>query len=110
MSEHNLGSHHTQQFINSLVLEIEKIPQEYWTNLLQIIRLYGESLAKKSAPADAWAKAIDEIKKTEPVLKVARQQALSELLRKGQEEGDEQEQTETAEVLRKALEENSVSI
>ncbi|MUG92490.1 hypothetical protein F7734_08475 [Scytonema sp. UIC 10036] len=110
MSEDNLGSNHSQQSMDSLVLEIEKIPREYWTNLLQIIRLYGESLTKKPASSDAWAKAMDEIKNPDPVLKAARQQALSELLRKWQEEGDEQEQTETAEVLRKALEEHPVSI
>lgn len=53
---------------------------------------------------------MDEIRNPDPVLNAARQQALSALLRKWQEEGDEQEQTETAEVLCKALEETPVSI
>lgn len=39
-----------------------------------------------------------------------RNQGAIELLRSWREEGDEQEQTETAEVLRKALEENPVHI
>ena len=53
---------------------------------------------------------MDEIKNSDPVKKSVRQIALSELLRQWEEEGDEQEQTETAEILRKALEEDPVSI
>lgn len=51
-----------------------------------------------------------EINNTNPKTKVNRQKALSELFKKWEEEGDEQEQTETAEILRNVLEENSISI
>jgi uncharacterized protein Yka (UPF0111/DUF47 family) len=93
-----------------LVLAIEKIPKEYWPNLLQIIRLYGESVALKDAQQKTWDKIKEDLKNPDPVVELARQKALSETLRKWEEEGDEQEQTETAEILRKALEEDPVSI
>lgn len=93
-----------------LVLAIEKIPKEYWPNLLQIIRLYGESVVLKDAQQKSWDKIKEELKNPDPVVELARQKALSETLRKWEEEGDEQEQTETAEILRKALEEYPISI
>lgn len=64
----------------------------------------------KPVRSDAYAKVMDEVKNPDPVKKAVRQIAVSELLRKWEEEGDEQEQTETAEILRKALEEDPVSI
>jgi hypothetical protein len=93
-----------------LVLAIEKIPKEYWPNLLQIIRLYGESVALKDAQQKSWDKIKEELKNPDPAVELARQKALSEMLKKWEEEGNEQKQTETAEILRKALEEDPVSI
>ncbi|MEW6491217.1 MAG: hypothetical protein AB1589_01515 [Cyanobacteriota bacterium] len=93
-----------------LILEIQQTPEEYLPNLLQIVRLFRESVTMKPVRSDAYAKAMDEIKNPDPVKKGVRQMALSELLRQWEEEGDEQEQTETAEILRKALEEDPISI
>lgn len=93
-----------------LILEIQQTPEEYLPNLLQIVRLFRESVTMKPVRSDAYEKAMDEIKNPDPVKKAVRQTALSELLRSWREEGDEQEQTETAEILRKALEEDPVSI
>lgn len=109
MSEQNLSSHNRQESIESLVFEIEKIPKEYWSNLLQFIRLFHESVTVKPAPSDAWAKAMEEIKNPDPIKKAARQKALSELLRSWREDGDEQEQKETWEFLRQALDEDRLS-
>lgn len=78
-------------------------------NLLEIVRLFRESVTMKSVRSHN-AKAMDEIKNPDPVKKAVRQIALSELLRQWEEEGDEQEQTETAEILRQALEEDPISI
>ncbi|NJK72987.1 MAG: hypothetical protein HC849_31925 [Oscillatoriales cyanobacterium RU_3_3] len=93
-----------------LVLAIEKIPKEYWPNLLQIIRLYGESVALKDAQQKSWDKIKEELKNPDPVVELARQKALSETLRSWREDGDEQEQKETWEILSKALDEGGVSI
>lgn len=92
-----------------LILEIQRTPEEYLPNLLQIVRLFRESVTMKSVRSHN-AEAMDEIKNPDPVKKAVRQMALSELLRSWREEGDEQEQTETAEFLSKALDEGGVSI
>lgn len=110
MSEPAKERANPQESIAWMVLEIEKIPKEYWPNLLQIIQLYRESVTMKQPPSDAWAKAMEDLKNPDPVVEAARQKALSDLLRKWEEEGDEEEQTETAEILRQAVEENPVSI
>jgi hypothetical protein len=101
---------HDNHLLAKLILEIQQTPEEYLPNLLQIVRLFRESVTMKSVRSSAYAKAMDEIKNPDPVKKTVQQIALSELLRKWEEEGDEQEQTETAEILKKALEEDGVSI
>lgn len=93
-----------------LVLEINKIPQAYWPNLLEIIRLFRESVMITAEPVDAWEKVKHDLKNPDPVVDAARQKALSEMLRSWDEEGDEQEQKETWEILSKALDEGGVSI
>lgn len=96
--------------IAKLILEIQQTPEDYLPNLLQIVRLFRESVTMKSVRSQVSEQVMDEIKNSDPVKKSVRQIALSELLRQWEEEGDEQEQTETAEILRKALEEDPVSI
>ncbi|MEG4216816.1 hypothetical protein QUA27_15600 [Microcoleus sp. Pol14C6] len=61
----------------------------------------------KPTTPDTSIKATDEIKTID---RVQQHEALSKLLQSWIDNGDEQEQTETAEVLRKALEENPVHI
>ncbi len=92
-----------------LVLEINKIPKAYWPNLMEIIRLFGESVAMNSPSEDPYKKVVAELKNPDPVVEAARQTALSELLRSWTEEGDEQEQKETWEFLQKALDEDRLS-
>lgn len=63
----------------------------------------------KSAPSDIYEKKVKP--ETLEANRLAQQhKALKELTRLWIEEGDEQEQTETWEFLRKALDESSVSI
>jgi hypothetical protein len=93
-----------------LVLEIEKIPKVYWQNLLQIIRLYSESVMMKAAQQDSWEKIKEDMKNPDPVVELARQKALSEVLRSWDEDGDEQEQKETWAILSKTLDEDGISI
>lgn len=110
MNEQNLMEVRLSEPMAELLKEIQQTPEEYLPNLLQMIRLFRQSVTMKAAQSDTWQKAIDEINNPDPETKVNRQKALSELLKKWEEEGDEQEQTETAEILRKALAENSISI
>jgi hypothetical protein len=101
---------HDNHLLAKLILEIQQTPEEYLPNLLQIVRLFRESVTMRSARSPAYAKAMDEIKNPDPVKKTVQQIALSELLRSWREEGDEQEQKETWEILSQALDEEGVSI
>lgn len=92
-----------------LVLEINKIPKAYWPNLMEIIRLFGESVAMNSPSEDPYKKVLAELKNPDPVVEAAQDKARSELLRSWREEGDEQEQKETWEFLKKALDEDRLS-
>ncbi|MCW6052105.1 hypothetical protein K4039_18905 [Lyngbya sp. CCAP 1446/10] len=86
---------------------IQQTPRAYWPNLLQMMRLFLETVTVKPITPDTSTKAIAEIKTIDPL---QQHEALSKLLQSWVDDGDEQEQTETAEVLRKALEENPVHI
>jgi hypothetical protein len=101
---------HDKHILGKLILEIQQTPEEYLPNLLQLVRLFRESVTMKPVRSHTYAKGLDEIKNPDPVKKAVRQMALSELLRQWEEEGDEQEQTETWEILSKALDEGGVSI
>ncbi|MBW4491684.1 MAG: hypothetical protein KME26_00955 [Oscillatoria princeps RMCB-10] len=108
MSQQDLRSQpHISEPIEQLLREIYQTPKEYWPNLLQMIRLFRESVTMKQAQSDAWAKAMDELKNPDPVKRAERQKALSELLRSWREEGDEEEQKETGKVLRQAFDDLS---
>ena len=107
MSEHNLINNHTlSEPIADLLREIQQTPEEYWPNLLQMIRLFRESVTVKPTLSDTPKKAIDEIKAIDPV---QQHEVISKLLQSWVDEGDEQEQTETWEYLRKALDEDRLS-
>ena len=86
-----------QVLIHQLWQEIQLIPQEQWENLLQIMRTFRQATtsniySKNITPAGPEHQ--EQIKKNQAVL---------ELLQKWEEQGDEQEQTETLNYLREAL-------
>ncbi|MCU0518559.1 MAG: hypothetical protein MUC60_17185 [Oscillatoria sp. Prado101] len=108
MSQQCLSSEtHISEPVEQSLREIYQTPKEYWPNLIQMIRLFRESVTMKQAQSDAWAKAMDELKNPDPVKRAERQKYLSELLRSWREEGDEEEQKETGKVLRQAFDDLS---
>ncbi len=110
MSESDLiNKHSLNEAIAEFLREIQQTPEEYWPNLLQMIRLFRASVTKAPAPSDAWKKAMDEINNPDPIVEAARQKALGELFRKWTEEGDEEEQKETGDYLRRVLDEDRLS-
>ena len=96
---------HDNHVLPKLILEIQQTPEEYLPNLLQLVRLFRESVTMKAAPSN-----ISEQKAATENLEANRlaqqHKALKELTRLWIEEGDEQEQTETWEYLRQALDED----
>ncbi|MFB8791456.1 MAG: hypothetical protein U7123_22115 [Potamolinea sp.] len=119
MSEQNLSSvantsttesesTHDNNLLAKLILEIQQTPAEYLPNLLQIVRLFRESVTIKPVALDASEQ--NTASETLEVNRLAQQhKALKELTRQWIEEGDEQEQTETWEYLRQALDEDRLS-
>ncbi|MFP4578846.1 MAG: hypothetical protein ACLFT9_25035, partial [Coleofasciculus sp.] len=89
-----------------LILEIQQTPEEYLPNLLQIVRLFRESVTMKPVRSQAS----NPTPETLEANRLAQQhKALKELTRLWIEEGDEQEQTETWEYLRQVLDEDRLS-
>ena len=86
---------------------IQQTPREYWPYLLQMMGLFRDTVTVKPAASNGGEKAIDEIQTIDPI---KQHEALSKLIQSWIDEGDEVEQTETAEYLRKALEEDPISI
>ncbi len=78
--------------IIQLLEEIQTTPKEYWSNLLQIMRLFRESVTKNSQLPDTSEE--ENHRLTQQHI------ALNELTQQWIEEGDEQEQTETWEYLK----------
>jgi len=89
---------------------IQQTPREYWPNLLQMMRLFLETVTVKpvlSEPAQI-SEQID-ITKLSLEERIQRNQAAIELLRLWREEDDEQEQKETAEYLEQVIDEDRMS-
>ena len=93
--------------MDEMIVAIAQIPREHWGNLLQIIELFQDSVSHKQEKAIDPLEASLHLSKEE---RIRKNQAALALLRQWEEEGDEQEQTETWEFLQKALEEDRVSI
>jgi hypothetical protein len=87
--------------------EIKQTPPEYWPNLLEMIRLFRESVTKAQRSSELVA--VTNLPKISQEEQIKRNQAAIELLRQWREEGDEQEQIETAEYLRQVLDEDRLS-
>lgn len=96
------------QPIVELLQEIMQTPREYWPNLLKTIRLFRETVSElpKAPPAPVEEVDITQLSKEE---RIKRNQGAIELLRSWREEGDEQEQKETAEYLERVIDEDRLS-
>lgn len=106
-NQKNIQDRVKELVITELQQEIEIIPREYWDNLLEIVRLFRKSVSLNSdLPMIANKENPLKIPKAELLNK--QHQALSQLTKEWLEEGDEQEQSETLEYLRQALNENRI--
>ena len=83
--------------INEILKELQLTPKEQWENLLQIMRTFRQATNPDPKPAPLTP---EEQERREQIKK---NQAVIELLRKWEEEGDEQEQTETFNYLQEVL-------
>jgi hypothetical protein len=108
MSEQNVvEERRLSEPIAELLREIQQIPREYWPYLLQMMRLFRETVTMKPLSSNMPIETVTpEMPREE---RIQKNQAAIELLQSWEEEGDEQEQTETWEYLRKALDEDRLS-
>ncbi|NQE35904.1 hypothetical protein [Microcoleus asticus] len=89
---------------------IQQTPREYWPNLLQMMRLFMETVTVKpvlSEPPQTSEKI--DITKLSLEERIQRNQGAIELLRSWREEDDEQDQKETAEYLEQVINEDRMS-
>ncbi|MBD2501313.1 hypothetical protein [Anabaena azotica] len=84
--------------------EIQETPQEHWSNLLEIIRVFRKSVtSRRELLTHLQQENLD--RQNQEILN-QQHQALQELTREWLEEGDEQEQTETWESLTQGIDDN----
>jgi hypothetical protein len=80
--------------IETLIQEIQQTPPDQWGHLLEILRIFRQSVSSES-----------KVDSTSPPIN----QAAIDLLRSWREEGDEEEQRETWKFLKQALDEDRLS-
>ncbi len=91
-------------YFTDILQEIQATPREYWSNLWQIIRSFRQAItSREEILLNSSTNSKIESDESEQINK---NQAVLELLRQWREEGHEEEQTETWEFLRKALDLN----
>jgi hypothetical protein len=98
------------QPIAEFLVVIQQTPREYWPNLLQMMRLFLETVTVKPVLSEP-TQTPDQIDITQLSLeeRIQRNQGAINLINSWVEQGDEQEQTETWEDLRKILDEDRLS-
>ncbi|MEA5569379.1 hypothetical protein [Anabaena sp. UHCC 0399] len=97
------ASHISQEScLTEILQEIQETPQEYWSNLLEIIRVFRKSFTIKPKLLTNFVQ--EDLDSGTKKLLHQQHQALKELTKEWLESGDEQEQTETWEYLNQAEE------
>ncbi|MEH1808120.1 hypothetical protein [Nostoc sp.] len=82
-----------------LLLEIQQNPEEYVPELLQIVRLFRQSLTMKQTSFNQWENAINEINHTDTVKQQGKKTNIKKLFESWNELDEEQEQQETLEII-----------
>ncbi|AFY50564.1 hypothetical protein Nos7524_4827 [Nostoc sp. PCC 7524] len=90
--------------LTEILQEIQETPQEYWSNLLEIMRVFRKSVTIKPELLTNFEQEDLDIQ-TKKLLH-QQHQALKELTKEWLQAGDEREQTETWEYLNQAIDDN----
>ena len=84
---------------NDLLLEIEHTPEEYIPELLQIVRLFRQSVTMKQTSLKNWENSIKEIDESDAIKKEHRKTNIKRLFESWNESDDQQEQQENLEII-----------
>ncbi len=82
-----------------LLLEIEQTPEEHIPELLQIIRLFRQSIMMKQSSLNDWENAMNEINHSDAINKQHRRTNIKKLFQSWNELDDKEEQQETLEII-----------
>lgn len=80
-----------------LLTEIEQTPEEYISDLLQIVRLFRQSVVNKKTSINAWDQAINQINSSD--YDQEKQIKLKQLFQSWSELDDESEQKEILKII-----------
>lgn len=97
----DLTSTSKEVYFTDILSEIQLIPQEYWANLLQILRSFREVTNKSTK--HSVHNLTSETENDNTSEKVNTNEGALELLRRWREEDDVEDQKETWEILSKAF-------
>jgi predicted secreted protein len=84
---------------NDLLLEIEQTPEKYIPELLQIVRLFRQSIVMKQTSTNDWENAMNEINNSDNAKKEQRKTNIKNLFDSWNELDEQQEQQETLEII-----------
>jgi hemolysin-activating ACP:hemolysin acyltransferase len=80
-----------------LLTEIEQTPDEYISDLLQIVRLFRQSVTMKQTSVNAWSDAINQLNNGQ--YNQEKQEKIKKLFQSWSELDDENEQKETLKII-----------
>ncbi|HLP92073.1 MAG TPA: hypothetical protein VK184_26215 [Nostocaceae cyanobacterium] len=92
-----------ESYLTEILREIQATPKQYWPNLLQILRVFRESVTLKPELSNNTQSEIDT--QHQEILN-QQYQALKKLTQEWLEEGEQEEQTETWKYLLQEIDEN----
>lgn len=82
-----------------LLLEIEQTPEEYLPELVQIVRLFRQTVTMKHAALNDWEQAINEINDSDVIKQQQRKENIKQLFDSWNDLDEQQEQQETLEII-----------
>jgi hypothetical protein len=82
-----------------LLLEIEQTPEEHIPELLEIVRLFRQTIMMKQSSLNDWENAINEINHSDVIKKEHRKTDIKKLFQSWNELDNKEEQQETLEII-----------
>ncbi|MGV0104477.1 DH domain-containing protein [Nostoc sp. DSM 114160] len=82
-----------------LLLEIQQTPEEYLPELLQIVRLFRQSMTMKQTSLNNWENALNEINHSDPIKRQERKTNIKKIFESWNELDEQEEQQKTLEII-----------
>ncbi|MCC5641617.1 hypothetical protein LC607_01310 [Nostoc sp. CHAB 5824] len=82
-----------------LLLEIQQTPEEYVPELLQIVRLFRQSVTMKQTSLNNWENALNEISQSDAVKQQERKTNIKKIFESWNELDEQEEQQKILEII-----------